>query len=165
MMAALGRWVRQPFHVLALLGMLIPVLMAAQYTARFALQVPWIDEWDTTLPLVIAFREGEVNLQTLVRSNDPSHRVFFTNLSTGLLAYATDWNVRAGAWLNLVLSLAKLGGGAGYFLAPVCPRLAAGAGAAGGAAIRAGAGPELAGRFLFPLAFPDGVFFAGAGGG
>ncbi len=86
---------------------LIPLILIVFYVAQNGVNVPLEDEWDASIPIVMKTLEGRLTFGDLIAQHN-EHRVLFANLATVFLTLTTDWNVKAGMYLNIVLAAINL---------------------------------------------------------
>jgi hypothetical protein len=98
---------RSSFNVVSVILSLIPLILIVFYVARNGVNVPQDDEWDASYPIVVKTLEGSLTLRDLTAQHN-EHRLLFANLATVFLTLTTDWNVKAGMYLNVVLAAINL---------------------------------------------------------
>lgn len=100
---------KKRLHLLLPLALIVlPVAIGILYLRRFAVNVPFMDQWDL-VPLLEAFldRDGRLLLELLWRHHN-EHNILFPKLIFLALAVASDWNVLAEMWFSLFLTLLSL---------------------------------------------------------
>jgi hypothetical protein len=98
---------RSSLNVASVVLSLIPLILIIFYIAQNGVNVPQDDEWDASYPIVVKTLEGSLTLKDLTAQHN-EHRLLFANLATVFLTLTTDWNVKAGMYLNVALATINL---------------------------------------------------------
>lgn len=88
---------RLPRTLLPVLGIL-PALVLALLISRHAVNVPFMDEWDTPGEVLLRHAEGRLGAEDLFRQHNESRKVFPRLVFLGLAAHP-PWDVRDGMLL------------------------------------------------------------------
>lgn len=95
----IAAWLRNPFNLLLLLLSLIPMYFVLLYMASYGRNVPFADQWHYDSDIAVATKNGSLSVDHILeRYND--HRMLFTNLTTVIATYLTDWNLRSLMYVN-----------------------------------------------------------------
>ncbi|HEY6332529.1 MAG TPA: hypothetical protein VI756_24605 [Blastocatellia bacterium] len=94
------------FRLLAYVAILTPPAAIAFIINRYAVNVPFGDEWDT-LGLVLADRRGQLNFAQLWAQHN-EHRLLMGNITEVLTARLTGYNVVANVWLGFAFEVLAL---------------------------------------------------------
>jgi hypothetical protein len=100
---ALGRVIPA---ILAFVAIVIPPALMAVIIHRYAVNVPYSDEWDT-LWLVLADRQGRLDFASLWAQHN-EHRLLTVNVVSVLSARLTDYNMVANVYCGYVFELLAL---------------------------------------------------------
>jgi len=87
---------------LPLIFILLPIILQGLFISRFAVNVPFWDQWQF-IPAIQQFHDGGNWLQAIWRPHDV-HRQFFPNLIFLFLASFTDWNTIAEMVFSFIIS-------------------------------------------------------------
>jgi hypothetical protein len=85
------------------LGLALPVFLSLNFVARFAVDVPYMDQWDLVSDLE-KWQTGTFGWTELVAPHN-EHRIVFPKLAMLMLSAASGWDTRWEMWLNWLLLL------------------------------------------------------------
>ncbi|MEP7293600.1 MAG: hypothetical protein ABI835_17570 [Chloroflexota bacterium] len=91
------------FKWIAVAGIFAAFLLLLAFIARHNHEIPYADQWSTSASLAIAVREGTLTFHDLIAQHN-EHRIFFTNLTTVILTYLTDWRISLEPFFPLALA-------------------------------------------------------------
>jgi hypothetical protein len=77
------------------------------YVQRYGENVPFLDEWVTSLSIAEHTRQGNLSLHELFRQH-VAHRIVFTNAVTAINTVLFDWNIKLEMFLNVALACLSL---------------------------------------------------------
>lgn len=99
------RWFNPPYP-LALLS-LIPMLVIAYLLAKYALNIPYHDEWidKNTVDVAIITSSGSIPPFELLSAEWSQHRVFFTRVTAMISTLLTGWDVRFDKWVGFAAAI------------------------------------------------------------
>ncbi len=86
----------------------LPIVLAAWFIHRHAVNVPFWEEWDASAPIAIHAADGTLSLEMLLMPHGQP-RIFFTKLTVALSTWLTGWDVRFEMWVSFGLALISFG--------------------------------------------------------
>ena len=96
----------KPLNLLILLLCLIPVILVGGDIMKNGQNVPNWDEWFENLTIAAKTKTGTLAFSDLVKQRNDS-RHFFTNLTTVVSAWLTNWNLKAEMFFNMFLAFGQ----------------------------------------------------------
>lgn len=94
-------------RVLVALCVALPILLIGVYIVRNWQNVPYWDEWDSSVRVALETRSNSLTLETLLLQHG-QQRMFFTRLTTAILTVLNGWDVRHELVVSFVLALIAL---------------------------------------------------------
>lgn len=92
---------------LTLLGSLIPLARVAAYVNSKGRNVPFWDQWESSVDIALRAVEGQLTVTDLNRQYN-EHRFPLSNLVTAILARSTGWNLRLEMYLSVAIACLTL---------------------------------------------------------
>ena len=87
---------------------LLPIAAIVRLIGKYAVNVPWGDEW-SLVPLFAKWHDHQLTLSDLLRQHN-EHRIFFPKLIYLAFAHWTHWNVKAEMFFSVLLCCATSAG-------------------------------------------------------
>lgn len=87
------RWLTIPLNFFLLLLSIIPLFFVLRLIKNYAANVPYWDQWDTSLRIAVRTVDRTLTFQDLLAQHS-EHRIFFTNLLTAAMTLITRWDTR-----------------------------------------------------------------------
>lgn len=95
------------YKLLAIACSVAPIILAFVFITRFAVNVPFNDQWRFVRELS-AFRSGDLTWIALLWEQEHMHRQFVPRLIALGMAAITDWNIKVEIYFGFLLQLALL---------------------------------------------------------
>jgi hypothetical protein len=93
----------KPHHLLLVFMAMVPFTVLVQYVQENARNFPRFDD-SRSLFLVFAIAKEDFHWELLFAPHQGQITVF-TNITTALMTYYTQWNLKAFVWINLILGM------------------------------------------------------------
>lgn len=94
---------KNKYLLVALLAALIPLIVLLFTIAKYGVDVPYMDQWETVSDIE-KFDNGTLGVGDLWRQHN-EHRIFFPRIITLILAKITNWYTPAEVMASLVFSI------------------------------------------------------------
>ncbi len=83
---------------------LIPILIVANNIRTKAINLPFWDEWDQSVPIALDTVQGELQFTDLFDQHN-EHRTLTANIFTAILTRVTNWDIRVNSYISFIVVL------------------------------------------------------------
>lgn len=83
---------------------LIPVLLLLWLVDKFTVNVPFWDQWQTSIDLFFNISQGKIIFNDFFLLQN-EHRLFFPRIIFVILAFASKWNIKIEVFFNIFLGI------------------------------------------------------------
>lgn len=93
--------------LLLIVSALFPLLFLVAYVRENAYNIPFWDQWDSSLSIALKTGDGTLTLDDLIHQHN-EHRILYTNLLTAFLTQTTHWDTRFEMGVSVVIATCNL---------------------------------------------------------